>query len=119
MTQNLKDSLSGVEIIFDHIIDTKALSTDFSDGKKYSMWMVEVERSTNMVRWRGVDTKNNWVPIFVGIGGTSGYITIPTYSTTLLWISEIELRELYCDIAKRLGASDVFFNGKSLIREKE
>lgn len=115
MTQTLKDSLSGVEILFDHIINIKKLSSDFSDGKKYGLWMTEVESEPEFKRYKGVDTKNNWIPVFIDLGSDVGYITIPSR----LIPSEHELRKLYCDIAKRLGASDVFFNGQSLIRRSE
>ena len=115
MTQTLKDSLSGVEILFDHIIDTNELSADLSNMKKYGLWMIEVEKSTDITRWRGIDTKNNWIPVFIDITGNSGCITIPSR----LIPSEHELRKLYCEIAKRLGAVDVCFNGKSLIGRDE
>ncbi len=113
MTQTLVDSLSGVEIIFPEVIDVLKFSDDVSNVKNLNLWLVLVETSPEMIRWHGVDLKNEWIFIMIGISEDWGYITIPT--NCIKGITETKLRSIYCDIAKRLGATDVLFNGISIM----
>lgn len=112
MTQTLMDSMIGVELQFPQIVDVDAFSADFDTGMTSGFWLVKVE-SSPVHRWRGVDTKNNWMVILIGVSDDWGYITIPTAAVT-----ESELRKIYCDIAQRLGAVDIFFNGESIMVTK-
>lgn len=115
MTQTLMDSLSGVEITLPEIRNAITLSDVFSTGETFDLWLTETEISDDILRWRGVDLKNDWIPVFLDIceEEARGYICIPAKSVKD--VTEEKLRALYCDIAKRLGAVDVLFNGVSLL----
>ncbi|NCA78312.1 MAG: hypothetical protein EOM90_18440 [Alphaproteobacteria bacterium] len=112
MTQTLMNSLFGVELKFPGKVDVKTFSKDFDTGVKSGFWMIKTE-SSPVHRWRGIDMKNDWLVLMIGVNGDWGYITIPT--ADLKDMTEDKLRKLYCDIAKRLGAIDVFFNGESIL----
>jgi len=112
MTQTLMDSMIGVELQFPQNVDVDAFSEDFDIGTTSGLWLIKLE-SSPVHRWRGVDTKNNWIPVMIGVCDDWGYITIPTAHIPNM--TEEELRIIYCDIAKRLGAVDVCFNGKSIM----
>ena len=106
--QTLMDSLTGVELQFTENIDHDRLSADFQTGEKSGLWLIKTE-SSPIHRWRGVDMKNNWILILIGISEDWGYITIPT--ANIQNIDEKKLRDIYCDIGKRIGATSITFNG--------
>lgn len=114
MTQTLLNSLSGVELLFSEKIDVSNFASCFSSGEKYYLWLTEVENDNEMRRFRGVDMKNGWILVYIDMHKDYTYAVIPT--TYINGITEEKLKTLYVDIGKRLGAEDICFNGKSIMR---
>ncbi|MCK9577278.1 MAG: hypothetical protein M0R51_15340 [Clostridia bacterium] len=112
MTQQLIDSLVGVELIFAEKIDIQNLARCFSCGEKYNLWMIEVESEPDFKRFRGVDMYT-WDLVYLDLASDYAYLSIPT--NNIPDMTEETLSQMYCDIGKRLGAMDILFNGKSIL----
>ena len=70
-------SIGAFEIDFTQNIDLNAFSSTVLSGKgKMNLWLVETHSEPGFKRFKGVDL-HNWDRIFLDIGETYAYLTIP------------------------------------------